>query len=361
MGRTLQLLIDAGANPNGMNDQGETFLGAFGWSGFDPELARIAIEKGANPNLLDQHGSPPLFHSIGYPALVEILLEAGADPNFSHKPDGFTPLMHSMGALSAKTAEALLKNGAAVNVTNASGATAFHSLASQEPPGRASSDDAEERVLACIRLLKNHGADWTIADEDGRLPIHLAAANSFPCVLKWLLKQDGIDINIEDKKGRTPLESALAVQNVESALLLVGQGARLLENGTLRLLARGFHDSSQLEKNYLAGLEAFAPHETNINAVDEQGLSALMWASTTNVDAAVSLLLEKGSDFSLQAKDGRTALHFAAGCGAEEIVRLLLKAGANPEIRDAREFTPIDWAREWDHEEVIRLLDSTSE
>ncbi|MCZ4324628.1 hypothetical protein [Pseudomonas anguilliseptica] len=52
-------------------------------------MLRLLIERGANPNLLGEEGSSPLTAAmLGRDSeLLEILLEAGADPNL---PEGFT-------------------------------------------------------------------------------------------------------------------------------------------------------------------------------------------------------------------------------------------------------------------------------
>ena len=67
----------------------------------------------------------------------------------------------------------------------------------------------------------------------------------------------------------------------------------------------------------------------NVNTRDEDGETALMWASCNNHLDIVKLLLEKGADASIKSSDGRTALKLALfqRC-TKEIVDLLIAHGA---------------------------------
>ncbi len=53
---------------------------------------RALVQKGADPNILNEHGNTPLHLAVkkGYLGLVSELLKNGADPNLADK-DGQTP------------------------------------------------------------------------------------------------------------------------------------------------------------------------------------------------------------------------------------------------------------------------------
>lgn len=81
---------------NVINGRGESLLESVtSYLAENPELEfrtsmlRLLIERGANPNLLGEEGSSPLTAAmLGRDSeLLEILLEAGANPNL---PEGFT-------------------------------------------------------------------------------------------------------------------------------------------------------------------------------------------------------------------------------------------------------------------------------
>ncbi len=71
-----------------------------------------------------------------------------------------------------------------------------------------------------------------------------------------------------------------------------------------------------------------------VDAVDEFGRTALMFASSGGYDHIVKLLLDHGADANAQDRFDNTALMWAChGCHAP-IVRLLLKNGANVALRN---------------------------
>jgi hypothetical protein len=108
------MLIKAGLSPDEPGPKGQTKL-----FGAGPEMTRVLLEAGANPNAQDQDGASPLIVATEA-AAVEALLKGGANPN---QPDsqGRTPLM---GADMEKT-RALLLGGADPALKDKEGRTAI--------------------------------------------------------------------------------------------------------------------------------------------------------------------------------------------------------------------------------------------
>eukprot|EP00058_Branchiostoma_floridae_P019085 XP_002604574.1 hypothetical protein BRAFLDRAFT_122353 [Branchiostoma floridae] len=75
----------------------------------------------------------------------------------------------------------------------------------------------------------------------------------------------------------------------------------------------------------------------DMNEVDENGLTSLMWASSHGQVGVTVFLLENGGSVHGATREGETALSFACCKGHVEIVQALLKAGA-----DVNAF---DWVR----------------
>jgi ankyrin repeat protein len=65
-----------------------------------------------------------------------------------------------------------------------------------------------------------------------------------------------------------------------------------------------------------------------VNATDNVGYTALMWASGMGHPEVAKLLIETGADINAQNNNGRTALMHASQAGHTEIVELLKRAGA---------------------------------
>lgn len=95
----------------------------------------------------------------------------------------------------------------------------------------------------------------------------------------------------------------------------------------------------------------------NVNAIDADGRTALMYASFNGYTDIVRILLEHGADVKLADFSGRTALLFASSGDFPETVRLLLDHGAEPNIADITEkYTPLMFAAAEGHLEVVKIL-----
>jgi len=85
--------------------------------------------------------------------------------------------------------------------------------------------------------------------------------------------------------------------------------------------------------------------------------SVLMIASLQDREKVVEYLIETELfDLNHVNKDNQTALLFASYRNRTEIVELLLKHGADKTIRNADEKTALDYAKENNNQEMIELL-----
>jgi len=120
----LKLLLKAGANVDGVDPRGETYVASYGY--FDPRITRILLDAGANPNATDQEGQTAIMHasSYGYEESVRILIEHHADLNLrDHK--GRTALMHAAMGGYIDAIPLLLESGADLNARDSEGKTAL--------------------------------------------------------------------------------------------------------------------------------------------------------------------------------------------------------------------------------------------
>jgi ankyrin repeat protein len=97
--------------------------------------------------------------------------------------------------------------------------------------------------------------------------------------------------------------------------------------------------------------------DVNINAINENNISALMEVTATGEYSAVQVLLEAGAnpDGHDESRDARP-LFIAAYEGRTDIVELLLQHGANIEALDSMEQSALHWARRGNQLAVVRLL-----
>ena len=234
---TVKILLRAGADPNAKNKHGWTALmqasgkrqveivqdllaagadvnaddgAALIWAvlGGDVRTVRVLVDAGVHVNAKDDvKGATGLMIAAGHDyrrspdgrvgqwggnsAIVQILLDAGADIEFKDF-SGRTALMWAVQEEGhGEIVDVLLRAGADVNAKDRAGRTALMLTASRN-------DNPD--VIA--RLIKA-GADVNAQDANGETVLIWAADNSKnPEVIATLLKA-GADARVEDKAGRT--------------------------------------------------------------------------------------------------------------------------------------------------------------
>lgn len=95
----------------------------------------------------------------------------------------------------------------------------------------------------------------------------------------------------------------------------------------------------------------------DVNTLDEDGRTALMYASFNGVTEIVRKLIEKGAGINLADSSGRTALMMASSGPYPETVKLLLDHQADPNIVDKEEhFTALMYAAAEGQLQVVKIL-----
>ena len=77
---------------------------------------------------------------------------------------------------------------------------------------------------------------------------------------------------------------------------------------------------------------------------NEDGTTALMWASYNGHEAVCELLITRGCNLDMQNKDGRTALMYASDKGHEAVCELLITRGCNVDMQNNNGDTALIWA-----------------
>ncbi len=80
----------------------------------------------------------------------------------------------------------------------------------------------------------------------------------------------------------------------------------------------------------------------NVNAADNDYLSALMVASTVGHLEVVKVLTEEGADINALDREGFTALMYASFNGHAEVVKLFIEAGANTYAKETGRTRTVD-------------------
>ena len=270
-------------------------------------------------------------------AMVKLLLEAGADPNWINKNPGFAPITKAVKESNAEIVRALLAHGAEVQFE-----TGFKLIV---------------EAAQC--------ADAEVVD---------------------LLLEAGCDPNECDSNG-SALRAASTRCNVGAVQALLAAGAEVDNGAFLSVFGAPFM-AKQLSG--LLGeqpdptadipfvIQAFIKAGVDVNGQGQDGTTALILAICENYKDVVEQLLAAGADPNLQGKlwammlyqssDNQevarqyayrtTPLNLAVAFGYEEIVRSLLSHDANISLADEKGVLPIDVAVKEGHQEIVDLLKS---
>ena len=167
-----------------------------------------------------------------------------------------------------------------------------------------------------IRLLLNAGADVNIQDSGGKTALMFAVensgANSF---VLFEAKDDLFETSDENMKClRTLLEAGADVNIVDNN-----------QNTALMYAAKwGNHDCVKM----------LLTAETDVNKLNKKGETAVICAAKENHEACMELLLKSGADVNTQDNRGCTALIYAAELLSNNCFNVLLSAGADVNIRN---------------------------
>jgi ankyrin repeat protein len=235
-----------------------------------------------------------------------------ADPGLA----ALAPVAHAASAGALKCLDALLGAGFDVNAPRVDGLTALHLTTD----------------LKLTRRLLAAGASLT-AVANGETPLHLAAANAGPPVIKALLAA-GADPNAVNSLQDTPLGVACRLQRVAAVEALLSRPPA--DEATARLLAE-FAQRGQ-QKRDLAVLNALLKGLPADHGPVPGFAHPLQLAAKAGAVEAVIALIAAGAVVDRPDPQGRTALWLAVNAATtgfdrrprhHAVVQALLAAGAD--------------------------------
>ena len=236
---------------------------------------------------------------------VRALISRNVDVN-ERAADGATPLHWAAYYEHLAAADLLLRAGAQPDSVNALNVT----------PLWIAADVGSSAIVA--RLLAA-GADPNVAPQTGGTPLMLASRNGDVSSVKLLLEH-GANVNAaEQANGQTAIMWSVSQRHPDVISLLINAGADLDAR------------SKQLKRIVLLCCPTWPGDPEGTVAIDQGGLTPLLFAALTGDADIARLLIDGGANVDDAAAAGTTALAMAAMRGFSELVTLLVEKGANPD------------------------------
>ncbi len=407
--QAVRALIQQKVDVNAPQADGTTALHwAARWD--DLETASLLIRAGANARAANRAGATPLFLAAlnGNAAMIDLLIESGADPSAPVLSHGETALMMAARTGKVEAVKILLSRGANVNaVENLRGTTALMWAAEQGhaavvrllieygaavdfqskvirpirrnglgfgrpgPDGEPAGDPmggltallfaVREGSLDTVKVLSNAGAGLSKAAVDGSTPLLVAVQNGQYEIGKFLLDH-GANPNEANVKGWTPLYLAVSNRNALTTAVPPPSSDGVLDFVKL-LLDRGADPNRRIK-------ERTEVHQANTSLwLKEDGATPLLRAALCGDLTVVKMLLAHGADPMMATADGTSPLMVASGVGWAEgftferseeetfqLVRLLLDQGADVRQANKDGITALHGAAYKGANRVVQLL-----
>ena len=318
----VKALLSHGASVDAKDDRrGQT---ALTWAVAEghADVAQILIQAGADVRTRLASGFTPLLFAVreGRTDAVRILLKAGADVNETvagegrsrgyggrMPPAGTSPLLLAVTNGHFELAALLLDAGANPNV-DLTGYTVLHAMTAVRKPGVGDNDPAPQGsgAMSSIELVKKLAA---------------SGAN----VNARMTKRANLNNTRANELGATPFLLAALTADAELMRTLARLGADPLlpnaDNSTPLMMAAGLATRSPgedagTESEVLEAVQTALDLGADINAVDNNGETAMHSAAYKNLPQVVKLLAAKGAKIQIwnrPDKFGWTPLTIAVG------------------------------------------------
>lgn len=305
---TIRILLAHGADVHGDGSNiplREAIL--WGSSG----AARLLLEAGASPDAESKDGEPLVLTAAregGSTEMLQILLHHGADVNATNKNDN-TAVMVAASSGFLATVKILVDNGAKLNLVDSVGHTVLsyacmsrnehlvHYLVRCDGLDINGSNFGEPTPVyltvskgygAAVGILLERGASTDYIDDQVRSIIHIAVSKGRHQIVRALLDH-GFGIETVDKEGSTPLMTVISRRDISVMTMLLDHQPDRSRDGFGPLVVACVRGSKTM-------VEMLLERGTDINRVDETGMTVMRQAELQGLDYVVEMLASYGGE-----------------------------------------------------------------
>jgi len=281
----------------------------------DVKNLQILINAGANINALDENGYAPLHLAAqeGHLEVIRTLAKAGADTEIRDQQNNATPLHFAALEYNINAMRELINAGADVNVK------VDHSSLIHFAADFGSSEVLQEIIQA--------GADINILDKNGNTPLHIAARRGYSHIIPLLVKA-GANVNsIDSQNSATPFYYTIAKGDIKSVQALIKAGVDV-HSESLKGKTTPIHLASGAGHNEI--LQEIIKAGANVSAVNAYGFSPLHLAAVLDDIKTIQLLINEGAKVNVTDQiDKATPLYYAIESKKFNSAMLLIINGAD--------------------------------
>ncbi|XP_050337219.1 protein TANC2 isoform X2 [Bactrocera neohumeralis] len=347
------------------------------------KVSRLILLAGASPHYRTEFMGGATILCIaaheGIMPMVNLLLEFGADVSLTNS-QGCTPLILAAIRGHADVVRLLVAAGSSLGQTDT---TQRCALVHAARTGRL---NVVKYLLACDWTPRPNSQDVSLSAALQQSLI-AAAAQDHVSIVEDLLEVDGIDVNLIDEAcGELPLTAAARNGCSDTVAILLSKGARIdarnkqdftalwlaVKEGHWAVVEKLIQNGADMdepvtaarktplmiaaEEGHIELLELLIERGAALEAQDEEGFTALSWASLRGRQPAAKCLIERGSNRNHADNKGRTPLDLAAYQGSAALVLYLLEQGANIEHIDVNGMRPLDRAIACRNIQVVQVF-----
>ena len=318
---------------------------------------QLLLEAGANINMQDEcrHDRTPLYEAVSHQRrqLALALIESGARVDLMESERHFTPLHAAAEIGDAEVARALIRARANVNIQSKFGNTPLH-VAIQS-----------NHIDLCRELLAA-GARTDIANHHGRDALQTGLEWKSTDIVRLLLTERSLPITCRlDSDGHAVVHTAVLSKIRDLAKLIVDASKtnKKKKKKTTTTTSGGTSDNSNnnnaADNNNNNNSDENDDKNNDNNKDNNNNNNKDGSDDTSSSSSSSSYSSFSSSGLECRTKDGQTALHLAAQSGSMDILEHVLLPNLPQSLVNAQDSsgqTPLHIASRYSRESMVRLL-----